>query len=476
MTVQIPQLELELDEQKTEQTFQPHKSKDGRIKVSKKAWTCRIALIVSIISLMIYNIQSSLIMGDPIIIYSTLMPLHALIIFIVGWFFFKNKSTGEITGELVSIIVPVYNQEKLIGKVIDAVFESTYPNIEVIAVDDGSKDKTLTILRALTEKYPNLRVIQKPNGGKRTAVAAGFYASHGKYIVLIDSDSIVNKYAIEEIMKTFSANPRVGGIAGNGKVLNANKNTLTKCQDVWYDSAFNIHKTTESTFGTVLCCSGCLAAYRREAIASFIPFWCVANVQMSDDRDLTTYVTATSWAKKEMTTVSQQLREAMAQYDDSEDRGLTSQALTEWDTVYVPSAIVYTEVPEKLRPWLRQQTRWRKGYLRSCTYISCFFWRKNPLMSLIFYTEFMQSFLSPLLFSYVYIYVPLFLSNYMFTLAHFGGQLLIGLGSGLDYKFREPTTKNWAHKPLMGILTFAVIPWLLFPALWTYRKNLWLTR
>jgi hyaluronan synthase len=166
----------------------------------------------------------------------------------------------------------------------------------------------------------------------------------------------------------------------------------------------------------------------------------------------------------------------MARYDDSEDRGLTSEALTEWETVYVPTAIVYTEVPEKLKSWMRQQTRWRKGYLRSCTYISCFFWRKNPLMSLIFYTEFMQSFLSPLLFSYVYIYVPLFLSNYMFTLAHFGGQLLIGLGSGLDYKFREPTTKNWAHKPLMGILTFAVIPWLLFPALWTYRKNLWLTR
>ena len=166
----------------------------------------------------------------------------------------------------------------------------------------------------------------------------------------------------------------------------------------------------------------------------------------------------------------------MANYDDSEDRGLTSQALDAWDTVYVPTAIVYTEVPEKLRPWLRQQMRWRKGYLRSCTYISCFFWRKNPLMSLLFYTEFIQSFLSPLLFSYIYVYMPLFLNNYMFTLSHLGGQLLIGLGSGLDYKFREPTTKNWVYKPLMGLLTLTIIPWLLFPALWTYKKNLWLTR
>ena len=475
MTVQIPQIELDLTE-KAEQTVKPNKSRDGRVKVSKKAWACRIALIASIIAVMVYNFQISLIIGDPIIIYSTLMPMHALIVLIVGWFFFKNKSTGEITGELVSVIIPVYNQEKLIEKVVDAVFKSTYANIEVIAVNDGSKDKTLPILQALTRKYYNLKVIQKLNGGKRTAVAAGFYASQGKYVVLIDSDSIVNKYAIEEFMRTFSANPRVGGIAGNGKVLNANKNTLTKCQDVWYDSAFNIHKTTESTFGTVLCCSGCLAAYRREAIAPFIPFWSGAKVQMSDDRDLTTYVTATSWARKEMTTVSQQLREAMANYDDSEDRGLTSQALDQWETVYVPTAIVYTEVPEKIRPWLRQQTRWRKGYLRSCTYISCFFWRKNPLMSLIFYTEFMQSFISPLLFLYIYGYMPLFLNNYMFTLAHLGGQLLIGLGTGLDYKFREPVTKNWVYKPLMGLLTFTIMPWLLFPALWTYKKNLWLTR
>lgn len=477
MTVEVPAVEVGPAEKKT--TFKPYIpciSKSGRISVSKKAWAFRVTVVSALISLMAFNLSLSLAIGDPLIVYSTLMPAHSVTIFVVGWFFFKKKSSCETDGDLVSVIIPVYNQESLIEEVIDAVFRSTYPNLEVVAVNDGSKDNSRAILDSLAKKYSCLRVIHKPNGGKRTAVATGFYASKGKFIVLIDSDSIIDENAIEEFMRTFSANPKVGGMVGNGRVLNADKNLLTKCQDVWYDSAFNIHKTTESTFGNVLCCSGCLASYRREAIARFIPFWAEADVQMSDDRDLTTYVAASSWAKKEMTPLSQHLMESMAKYDDSEDRGLTAQTLTTWETVYVPTAIVHTEVPEKMKPWIRQQTRWRKGYLRSCTFVSAFFWKKHPLMALVFYTEFMQSFMSPLIILLVYVYTPLFLHNYLLPLTYLSGQLLLGFASGLDYRLRDPTAKNWVYKPLMSLLTLLVIPWLLFPAIWTYKKNRWLTR
>jgi len=168
--------------------------------------------------------------------------------------------------------------------------------------------------------------------------------------------------------------------------------------------------------------------------------------------------------------------ESMARYDDSEDRGLTAQTLTTWETVYVPTAIVHTEVPEKMKPWIRQQTRWRKGYLRSCTFVSAFFWKKHPLMALVFYTEFMQSFMSPMIFLLVYVYTPLFLHNYLLPFTYLFGQLLLGFASGLDYRLRDPTAKNWIYKPLMSLLTLVVIPWLLFPAIWTYKKNRWLTR
>lgn len=468
--------EIVLDEETSTQSSEQRISQDETIRVSKKTWVMRALTIAAITFFMFYNLTVALLIWDPLIIYSTVMPLHTLIVFVVGWVFFKNRATGQVPEDLVSVIIPIYNQEELIEEVIKAILKSTYQNIEVIAVDDGSKDNTGKILDALAEKNSKLKVIHKPNGGKRTAVATGFYSSHGEYIVLIDSDSVIDKRAIEEFMKTFSANPKVGGVVGNGKVLNANKNFLTKCQDAWYDYAFNIHKTAESTFGLVLCCSGCLAAYRRSAISRFIPFWVEATLQNSDDRDLTSYVIATPWAKSELAPLSLRLMKDMAKYDDSEDRGLTAQTLIDWKTVYVPSAIVYTKVPERPKSYIRQQTRWKKGYIRSCFFVSAFFWKKNPLMALIFYVEFMCTLVGPALIFAVYLYAPSIRQLYWIPVSYVISQLLIGLAAGLDYKLREPKTENWKYKPAMNLIASFVLPWLIIPALWTYRKNRWLTR
>lgn len=452
------------------------KSGDSAKVASKKVWFMRALVIWGITFFMFYNFVIAWLVGDPLIFYSTLMPLHMLVVFIVGWVFFKNKANGDVPKDLVSVIIPVYNEELLIEDVARAVLSSSYSNIEVIAVDDGSTDNSGKILDAIAAENHRLRVIHKENGGKRTAVAAGFYESHGEYIVLIDSDSVVDSKAIEEFMKAFSANPKVGGVVGDCKVLNADKNLLTKCQDAWYDYAFNIHKTTESTFGTVLCCSGCLAAYRRDAISRFIPFWEKFTVQNSDDRDLTSYVMASSWAKEDLAPLSLQLMKEMASYDDSEDRGLTAHALMEWETIYVPSALVHTEVPEKPRAYIRQQTRWKKGYVRSCFFVSAFFWKKHPLMALIFYLEFMTTFLGPLVIFAVYFYAPFVLGILWIPVTYSLGQIMIGVAAGLDYKFREPRAKNWKYKPLMNMIASLVLPWLLIPALWTYRKNRWMTR
>ena len=465
-----------IDEEDLDQPSKQTEAQPDRLQVSKKTWVMRAFTVATVTSFMFYNVTVAWLVWDPLIIYSTLMPLHTLIVFIVGWVFFRNKAIGQVPDDLVSVIIPVYNQHDLIEDVVTAILDSTYQNIEVIAVNDGSKDGTGKILDLLAKKYPRFTVIHKTNGGKRTAIAAGFYASHGEYIVLIDSDSVVDKKAIELFMRTFSANPKVGGVVGNCKVLNANRNFLTKCQDAWYDYAFNIHKTTESTFGAVLCCSGCLAAYRRVAISRFIPFWTEARLQNSDDRDLTSYAIATPWAKSELAPVSLQLMKSMAKYDDSEDRGLTAQTLIEWETVYVPSALVYTEVPEKPKSYLRQQTRWKKGYIRSCFFVSASFWKKNPLMALIFYLEFMSTLLGPVVIFAIYIYAPYVRQLSLIPLTYLIGQLLIGLAAGLDFKLRDPETKNWKYKPLMNLIASFVLPWLVLPALWTYRKNRWLTR
>ncbi|MBI2861148.1 MAG: glycosyltransferase family 2 protein [Chloroflexi bacterium] len=451
-------------------------SRHGRILVSRRAWAFRGLTVLGILAFMIFNVRVALSVGDPLIVYSTVMPFHALAVLIIGWVFFKNRATGATPDQLVSVIIPVFNQEQMIEKVIDAIFRSSYPNLEVVAVNDGSKDNTAAVLDALTIKNPALKVLHQPNGGKRTAVATGFYAASGDVVVLIDSDSIVDKYAIEEFMKVFAANPRVGGVVGNGKVLNAGKNLLTRCQDVWYDYSFNIRKTTESFFGTVLCLSGCLAAYRRETISRFVSFWAKDKAQYGDDRNLTSYAIATPWAKGQLAPLERRLLKAMSSYDDAEDRGLTSQAIIEWETVYVPMAIVYTEVPEKWRQYLRQQIRWRKGFLRSTFFISAFFWRKNPLMAALFYIEFMSTFIAPAITFSIFVYGPLVLDSYLYPLLYVGGQLLIGLAAGLDYRFRDPTARYWKYKPVMNMISAFVLPWVLFPAVWGLKKNTWLTR
>jgi hyaluronan synthase len=480
---EIPQigLKLELDAQdgKQDDLYSHSKqriSKKGRILVSKKAWAIRSIMLAGLVTFMIYNIRIALSIGDPLIVYSTLMPTHAILVLIIGWVFFKNKATGKAPKDLVSVIIPVYNQENLIEKVIDAIHHSSYKYLEVVAVNDGSKDNTANVLNKLAKKYSSLKVIHKANGGKRTAVATGFYAAKGNFVVLIDSDSIVDKYAIEEFMKTFNSNPKVGGVVGNGKVLNADKNLLTKCQDVWYDYSFNIHKTTESTFGTVLCLSGCLAAYRREAITRFVTFWANDKAQYGDDRNLTTYAIATPWAKGQLAPMQDRLMVSMASYDDAEDRELTSYTMYEWQTVYVPTAIVYTDVPEKSRQYIRQQTRWKKGYLRSTFFISAFFWRKNPIIALLFYLEFMSAFISPAIIISIFIYGPIFLHAYWYPIIYITGQLLIGLIAGLDYKFRDSTTKFWMYKPIMNLISTLILPWVLFPAIKDFKKNGWLTR
>ena len=459
-------------------------TKTGKIHVSKKGWIVRIVTIVIVTIVIIYNIKMGLDLDEPLIVYATLLPFHSILILALGWIFYKNPAIGEIDDSLVSVIVPVYNQKSMISTVIDAIFRSTYKNIEVVIINDGSNDGTKEILDDIAKQYSNLNLINKKNEGKRKAVADGFYSSKGKYVILIDSDSVIDMHAIMEFVKTFSNDKKVGAVVGHAKVWNAQKNFLTKCQDAWYDYFFNIRKTSESRLGTVLCCSGCLAAYRREAIAGFIPYWSESPIHYGDDRELTSFTLANGKSKNEIaklyipkiSSISQKIMKSMARYDDSEDRGLTAQSLLSWKALYVASAIVYTDVPEKWSVFIKQQKRWKKGTARVNFFVSTFLWRRNPLMSLIFYLDFMTMFTTPLILVTVFLYEPLVTKNWIIPLVYFAAMLATAMSHGLDYKFRDPLAKNWKYKPLIEILTTFFTSWLIFPALWSFRKNEWLTR
>jgi len=450
---------------------------DGRIVVRRHARAVRYVFLSAIVVYLIVGGYYSINLGDPFMIYSTIIPIHSLILLVIAWTIYTDPAKGSLGNDLVSVVIPVYNQKSMISSVVDAIFMSTYKNIEVIAVNDGSKDGTKEMLDSLKSKYSALKVIHKENAGKRKAVGTGFAASKGNYIVFIDSDSIIHPRAIEQFVKTFASNDRIGAVVGNARAWNAKTNLLTKLQAVWYDVQFNIHKTCESVFGLVICCSGCLCAYRRESISEFIPLWVDAKVIIGDDRELTSFVTAKSWSKPELLSHFAQRRlEKASKYDDAEDRILTAQTLIQWRAVYVASAVVFTDVPETFRGFIKQQIRWKRGYLRAQFFVSSFFWHNNPVMVFIFYLEFMASLTMPIVIVAVFIYEPFFMGAYIFTIFFVVSHLLTGTMEALDSRFRNPKDSTWKYKPLMNILSSLVLSWLVVYAWLTLKTDKWGTR
>ncbi len=492
---------------KSNQTVSPL---SGRISISKKGWILRAITITSLTSLIFLYCYYGIVnpKEQVIMLYSSFILTLAIIVFIFGWIFYRNpthlsttisnqssslnnaESATPDNEKLVSIIIPIYNQKKLVETVIDSIFNSTYRNIEVVAVNDGSTDGTDKILDYLkSQKYRQLKVVNKVNEGKRKAVASGFVQSQGQYIILIDSDSIIENNAIAEFVKVFESDSSIGSAAGHAKVWNSDKNFLTKCQDSWYDYEYNIFKAYESYFGTVTCCSGCLAGYRRDAIENSISIW---NKEVSfnfNDKNETSSGNTVNIENKlhknkimiqlsnYFTLLCNKLMINLLNYDDSEDRALTTCSIRKWKSVYISTAFVYTEVPDKLKSYVKQQQRWKKGYLRANLFASTFILsKKNPVISLLFYTGFIMAIISPIITPVVLLYNIFVLDEIMAPLSLVGGFLAIGFLEGIDYKMRDPDSKNWMYKPLMNLILTFMISWLIYAAIINYRKNVWLTR
>ena len=104
--------------------------------------------------------------------------------------------------KLITVIIPCYNIEKYIERCIQSVEEQTYKNIEIIAVDDGSKDNTVQILEKLQNKYSNLKVFKNDkNKGAAYARNLAIRKSKGEYIGFIDSDDYIVKDYYEKLMQ-----------------------------------------------------------------------------------------------------------------------------------------------------------------------------------------------------------------------------------------------------------------------------------
>ena len=243
----------------------------------------------------------------------------------------------------VAVLIPAYNEEKVIERTVQGALDSDYPNLRVIVIDDGSKDRTLEIARwtfAAEEAAGRVLILTKPNGGKAEALNFGLeHIGDAEVFVGIDADTIVAPDAISRLVPHF-LNPKVAAVAGNAKVGNR-VNLWTRWQALEYITSQNFERRALNTMGAVSVVPGAIGAWRTTAV-----------------------------------------REAGGYHVDTvaEDADLTMALLRNGNRVeYEDRALAFTEAPTSANALMRQRFRWSFGILQAIFKHKGVFARKGAL-------------------------------------------------------------------------------------------------
>jgi cellulose synthase/poly-beta-1,6-N-acetylglucosamine synthase-like glycosyltransferase len=228
----------------------------------------------------------------------------------------------------VAVLVPAYNEEKVIVRTIRSVMMSNYKNIRIIVIDDGSTDRTYDVAR---EAYPadiasgRLTVLTKPNGGKADALNFALERIDEEIYVGIDADGVIAHDAITNLVPHF-ANPKIGAVAGNAKVGNR-VNLWTRWQALEYITSQNFERRALDLFDVVMVVPGAIGAWRT------------APVQTGGGYHSNTV---------------------------AEDADLTMNLLEQgYSVIYEDQALAFTEAPVNADGLVRQRFRWSFGILQA---------------------------------------------------------------------------------------------------------------
>ena len=168
---------------------------------------------------------------------------------------------------LVSILIPGRNEGKNIFKLVDSLREQTYRNYEVLVIDDGSDDATPLICRDLERNGYISRYLRVDNrGGKASAANMGLYFARGKYIVHLDSDSSLDRDALEKVLIPFYLDPAVKAVGGCVKVRNADETICTSLQALEYLKTIMVGRIVTSELGIYHIISGAFGAFEKQAL------------------------------------------------------------------------------------------------------------------------------------------------------------------------------------------------------------------
>lgn len=260
-------------------------------------------------------------------------PLTMSLMWISGGLnYFLRRERGERTRTnppelsstpFVSILIPCHNEGDQADETIEAALQQRYPNFEVIAINDGSRDHTAERLDALVAKHERLRVIHLDrNLGKANAMRMGALAAHAEYLLCIDGDALLDEYATHWMMWHMLNGPRVGAVTGNPRIRNRST-LLGRLQVGEFSSIIGMIKRAQRIYGRIFTVSGVICAFRRTALHR-IGYW--ADDMITEDIDI-------SWRLQ----------------------------LDHWDIRYEPNALCFILMPETIKGLWRQRLRWACG-------------------------------------------------------------------------------------------------------------------
>lgn len=224
----------------------------------------------------------------------------------------------------VSVLIPAFNEERVIEGSIRRVLASEQVQLEIIVIDDGSSDSTAEIVRNAFADEPRVQLLSLPNGGKALALNQGIMLARGDVIIALDADTQFEPMTIARLARWF-ADADVGAVAGNAKVGNK-INLVTRWQAIEYVTAQNLERRALDQLGAITVVPGAVGAWRRSALDSVGGY---PVDTLAEDQDLTIAVQRKGWL-----------------------------------VAYDIDAAAWTESPETFKALSKQRFRWAFGTLQ----------------------------------------------------------------------------------------------------------------
>jgi poly-beta-1,6-N-acetyl-D-glucosamine synthase len=324
---------------KNREPFSLNENKKGkylrRILVSGLISLILIFIIIYTLPLTVlsYNSLIEYAIIDALVIFLFILLVRYFAILILAYLYL-NQYTFKPTKEFfpfVSIIVPVFNEEKVVADSIKSLLDLNYSNYEIIIVNDGSTDKTREVAEQLVGyqkgRYSDIKIslIDKPNGGKSKALNAGIRFSKAEFVLCMDGDSQLSPDSLKLAVRHF-IDPEIGAVAGNVKVINRGK-FFTDLQALEYIEGLNMARSAQSFVSLVNIIPGPIGLFRKKAIEGAGYY---SSDTFAEDADLTLKMLAAGWK-----------------------------------IYYEPNSVSFTEAPVKLHQLMKQRYRWTRGILQS---------------------------------------------------------------------------------------------------------------